>query len=57
MADGAIYEVQMSQRGLIPRAVNPAATMAIERRRAGARSGEIYGSNTDAPSFRTPQPN
>lgn len=49
MADGAIYEIQMSQRGLIPRAVNQAAESAIERRRAGARSGEIYTAEPAAP--------
>lgn len=47
MADGAIYEIQMSQRGLIPRALNTEAESAIERRRAGVRSGEIYGQDAD----------
>lgn len=47
MADGAIYEIQMSQRGLIPRAVNPAAITAVSRRRSGARTGEIYEPDGD----------
>lgn len=50
MADGAVYEVQMSQRGLIPRPLNQAAEAAVTRRRTGARSGEIY----DSPPVRQP---
>lgn len=42
MADGAVYEVHMSQKGLIPRAKNEAAEDAISGRRKGARTGEIY---------------
>ncbi len=48
MADGAMYEVQMSQRGLIPRPLNQSAEAAINRRRAGARSGEIYAPEADS---------
>ena len=42
MADGAIYEVQMSQRGLIPRAKNEIAEQAVAERRAGRENGSIY---------------
>ncbi|MEZ5937839.1 MAG: hypothetical protein R3C52_06420 [Hyphomonadaceae bacterium] len=45
MADGATYEIFMSQRGLIPRPKNEAATQAVEQRREGRNSGAIY----DAP--------
>lgn len=43
MADGAVYELHMTQRGLIPRAKNEAAQQAVEQRRQGRKSGEIYG--------------
>lgn len=56
MADGAMYEIQMSQRGLIPRAVNPAAVAAVARRRAGGRSGEIYGADSNRPTTTPAQP-
>ncbi len=44
MADTATYELMMSQKGLIPRAKNEAADIAIKERRAGRESGSIYNS-------------
>jgi hypothetical protein len=52
MADGAIYEVHMSQKGMVPRPKNREAEQAIETRRQGRKSGEIY----QAPVDLTPQP-
>ena len=48
MADGAVYEIQMSQRGLIPRPVNAQAEAAVKQRREGARSGAIYQPGADS---------
>lgn len=56
MADGAIYEIQMSQRGLIPRPLNSQAEDAIARRRAGARTGDIYNASPSRPTNLNQQP-
>lgn len=54
MADGAVYQVYMSQRGLIPRPKNVAAEGAVETRREGRLSGTIYEPQPGQPGQLTP---
>jgi len=55
MADGAVYQVFMSQRGLIPRPKNQLAEEAVEGRRAGRMSGSIYEPRPGEPGQLTPR--
>lgn len=57
MADGAVYQVFMSQRGLIPRPKNELAEAAVEGRREGRVSGSIYEPRPGEPGQLTPPSN